>query len=214
MKTGLTSRYSGGTVLAIGAHPDDIELGVGGTIAWLKQQGTRVIMAVGCVPSDYEKRVAESQRAAEILGGELTILFNHGCSRIEDQKTYEVVRKIDDLILQYKPTALFSHGSADFHRDHQMIYDACHASQRLGWLDFFCYYPTSCRPVPVKFQPHAYIDVTQTMDKKMEALRAFPSQLAERGLDIEFIRDMAREQGRMAGMGYAEAVEVVRVRLN
>jgi len=212
MKT-LPSRYSGQTVLAIGAHPDDIELGVGGTIASLRRQGAHVVMAVGCIPSHYKKRKAEAKRAAEILGAELRILFDRTCCRIEDRKTYEVVRIIDELIEEYKPVAMFSHGSADFHKDHQMIYNACHASQRLGFMDFFCYYPTSCRPAPVRFSAQAYVNVTDTIDVKMQSIRAHVSQFAGRDMPIDFIQDVARENGRLSGLPYAEALEVVRFAL-
>jgi LmbE family N-acetylglucosaminyl deacetylase len=213
MSATMTNRYSGKTVLVIGAHPDDIEIGIGGTVAQLKKSGAHVVMAVGCIPNQYEKRVAEAQRAADILGGELRFLFNHGCSRIEDVKTYEIVKKIDDLVMELKPAALISHGSADFHKDHQVMYNACLASQRLQFLDFFCYYPTACRPVPVKFHPHAYVDISDTLETKMAALNAHNTQFLDRGLETDFIRDIAREQGRMAGVPYAEALEVVRMLL-
>jgi LmbE family N-acetylglucosaminyl deacetylase len=120
---------------------------------------------------------------------------------------------IDDLIHDLKPAALISHGSADFHRDHQILYNACLASQRLGFLDFFCYYPTACRPVPVKFHPQAYVDISDTLETKMAALDAHRSQFHDRCLDTTFIRDIAREQGRMAGVNAAEVLEVVRMRL-
>lgn len=166
MSQSISARYAGQNVLVIGAHPDDIEIGIGGTVARLIQAGAKVTMAVGCIPNQYEERVAEAQNAADILGGELRFMFNHGCSRIEDVKTYEIVSKIDELVKELKPAALISHGSADFHKDHQVIYNACLASQRLQFLDFFCYYPTACRPVPVKFHPQAYVDISDTLEKK------------------------------------------------
>jgi LmbE family N-acetylglucosaminyl deacetylase len=213
MSRSVSSRYSGQTVLVIGAHPDDIEIGIGGTVAQLKQDGARVVMAIGCIPTQYEKRMAESRRAADILGGELRFLYNHGCSRIEDVKMYDVVKKIDDLIVELNPAALLSHGSADFHKDHQVIYNACLASQRLKFLDFFCYYPTACRPVPVNFHPQAYVDISGTIDAKMGAINAHQTQFLDRELETEFIRDIAREQGRMAGVPFAEALQVVRMLL-
>ena len=56
----FTARYAGSTVLAIGAHPDDLELGLGGTLARLARGGARVVMAVVSIPADYATRRGEA----------------------------------------------------------------------------------------------------------------------------------------------------------
>ena len=61
--------------------------------------------------------------------------------------------------LRSAPAAMFSHGPSDFHNDHLILYNACLASQRLGFIDSFCYHPSSCRPVHVPFHPQVYVDV-------------------------------------------------------
>ncbi|HWM43722.1 MAG TPA: hypothetical protein VNP36_14905, partial [Burkholderiales bacterium] len=50
----LASRYGGRTVLAIGAHPDDLELAIGGTLARLARESSRVVMAVVSIPADFD----------------------------------------------------------------------------------------------------------------------------------------------------------------
>ena len=80
----FASRYIGRTVLAIGAHPDDIELGIGGTVAVLTRAGVKVVMCIVSVPADYDTRVAEARDSAAILGCELRVLMEGGCKRIED----------------------------------------------------------------------------------------------------------------------------------
>ena len=60
----LASRYAGQTVVAIGAHPDDLEIGIGGTLARLQRVGARVIMVVASIPKDFEIRLAEARRGA------------------------------------------------------------------------------------------------------------------------------------------------------
>ena len=64
----LAERYAGKTVLAVGAHADDVELAVGGTIARLRRGGARVVMVVVSLPGDYKQRMGEAKSAAEILG--------------------------------------------------------------------------------------------------------------------------------------------------
>jgi len=121
----LASRYTNRTVLAIGAHPDDLEIGIGGTLARLRRHGARVVMVVASIPKDYEVRRAEAKRGAEILDCELKILLDDGPRRTEDLKACELVGMLDDLIRDLEPAAMLTHSSADFHNDHLLIYNAC-----------------------------------------------------------------------------------------
>ena len=207
------ARYAGRTVLAVGAHPDDIELGIGGTIARMALAGARVVMAVVSVPTDYDKRRNEAQRAAEILGCELRFLMSDGCQRIEDLKSYQLVALLDGLVRELAPAALLTHNSTEFHRDHVAVYNACLATQRLGYFDFFSYHPTMCRPVPQPFHPRAYVDVTDTIDRKMQAIAVHESQFGGRGIDIDIFKEMAHITGRLIGVKYAEGLDVGRILL-
>jgi len=211
----LASRYAGRTVLAIGAHPDDLEIGVGGTLARLARAGARVVMAVVSIPNEFETRVAEAKGGAKILGAELRVLLNGGrCCRVEDLKTYELVTLLDGLVKELAPAAVLTHGSADFHRDHVLVHNAALATQRLQFFDLFCYYPTNCRPVQTGFQPRVYVNVSQTIDTKIEAIAAHVSQFSCRGLGVDVYRETARAQGRMIGAEYAEGLDVLRMILD
>ncbi len=208
----FVARYAGSTVLAIGAHPDDLELGVGGTLARLSHAGAHVVMAVVSVPGDYAVRVREARNAARILGCELRILLEDG-RRIDDVKPYELVGLFDAQVRELSPAAVFTHSAAEFHSDHVAVYNATVSTQRLRFFDFFAYQPTMCRPVPVPFHPRAYVDVSETIGAKIEAINAHASQFACRGLDTEMYREHARLQGRMAGVQYAEGLDVGRMLL-
>lgn len=207
------SRYAGATVLAVGAHPDDVEVGMGGTVAHLSQAGARVVIVALCVPSNLETRLAEAAHSASILGAESLVAFERECSRVEDHKSHELVGRLDALVKELAPAALFSHGRSDHHRDHQIAFEACRAAQRLRFMDFFSYYPAACRPSPTSFTPQAYVDVTDTLDDKLLAIQAHESQFRSRGLDVSFQRDLARYYGQLSGTAYAEAFELVHARL-
>ena len=207
----IVNRYAGRTVLAVGAHPDDLEIGIGGTLAKLQRNGAHVVMCVASIPKDFDVRLAEAKRGAEILGCELRLLMDGGPQRIEDIKTCELVGLLDEVIREYKPAALLTHSRSDFHNDHLLIYNACLPTQRLAYFDFFSYHPTNCRPVPIAFHPNAYVDVTDTIDAKMHAITAHGSQFGGRGLDTEMYREFAHVQGRMIGVPYAEGLDVQRM---
>ena len=213
MSDALPARYRGQTVVAIGAHPDDLEIGIGGTLARLRRTGSRVVMVVASIPKDFDVRMAEAKLGAEILGCELRVLLDDGPHRLEDIKTCELVGMIDDVVREYEPAAMLTHSSADFHNDHLLIYNACLPTQRLRYFDMFCYHPTNCRPVAVSFHPRAYVDVSDTIDAKMHAITAHASQFGGRGLDTEMYREFAHVQGRMIGVPYAEGLDVVRMLL-
>lgn len=209
----LASRYAGSTVLAVGAHADDVELAVGGTIAKMRRAGVRVVMVVVSLPGDYAARKREAERAAGILGCELRVLLPDGARRIEDLKSYELVAMIDREVKELRPAAMLTHGAAEIHRDHVLVHEACVSSQRLQPFDFFTYHPNFCRPVPVPFHPRAYVDITETMDTKMRAIEAHQSQFKCRGIGIEVYRDIARLNGRMVGVQYAEGLDISRMLL-
>jgi N-acetylglucosamine malate deacetylase 1 len=207
----FAARYAGATVLALGAHPDDIELGIGGTLAALSGAGARVVMAIVSVPADFQIRCAEARAAAAILGCELRLLMDGGCHRIEDFKNYQLVGMVDALVRELAPAALLTHGPGDFHRDHVAVYHAAFSSQRLAQFDFYSYLPTMCRPVPVPFQPRAYVDISRTIGRKIQAIAAHPSQFSSRGITFELYRDIARLNGRMCGVEYAEGLDINRM---
>jgi LmbE family N-acetylglucosaminyl deacetylase len=207
----FAARYAGRTVLAIGAHPDDIELGIGATVAVLSRAGARVVMAVCSVPGDYELRRNEALNAAAILGCELRILMDGGSRRIEDVKAYQLVGMIDDLVREVQPAAMLTHGSTDFHGDHVAVHHASVPAQRLHSFDFYCYLPTMVRPVPVPFQPRAYIDVSATIETKIAAIAAHQSQFGSRGISYDYYREIAHLNGRMCGVEYAEGLDIGRI---
>jgi LmbE family N-acetylglucosaminyl deacetylase len=209
----LLTQYAGATVLAVGAHPDDLELGIGGTLARLSRSGARVVMAVLSIPNNLRSRRLEARRAAEILGCEVRFLTPNRCSRVEDLKNHQLVGMIDGLVRELKPAAMFSHCLANLHTDHKLAYEACMASQRLSYFDIFCYSPTSCHSVNIAFSPQAYIDISDTIEAKMRAIRSHASQFEKRGLKTEHYREASNRTGRIVGVDYAEGLEVVRMKL-
>ncbi|HET7671803.1 MAG TPA: PIG-L deacetylase family protein [Burkholderiales bacterium] len=210
--TSLAERYAGRTVLAVGAHADDIELAVGGTMARLRRAGARVVMLVVSLPGEHKVRRREAQEAAKILGCELRVLMDDA-RRIEDMKSYELVARIDREVRELEPAAMLTHGASEFHRDHVLVHQACVSSQRLRYFDFFTYQPNFCRPVPIAFHPRVYVDITDSIDTKMRAIEAHESQFKCRGLGTEMYRDIARMNGRMVGVKYAEGLDVARMLL-
>lgn len=210
---GLLAKYKGRKALVIGAHPDDIELGAGGTVARLASEGAQVTMVVVCTPNHLESRNAEAKAAADILGAEIVFLFSDKEMRVEDVKSYELIDRIDKLVRAHDPSVVITHAASNFHHDHVLVHKACVAAQRLHFFDMLCFYPTSCHPVSTPFHPQAYIDITRTIEKKMAAINQHVTQFGCRGLTTDHYVSVAREYGRLAGVEYAEGLEVSRLNL-
>lgn len=206
-------QYAGRTVLAVGAHPDDLELGAGGTLARLALAGARVVMAVASVPNNLAARRQEARRAAAMLGAELRLLRPHRCCRVEDLKHHELVGLMDGLVRELQPAAMLTHCLANFHLDHRLVHEACMSSQRLRYFDIYCYSPTSSYNVNIAFNAHIYVDITQTIDLKMKAIQVHSSQFDKRDLKTEPYRRQCARAGETVGMDYAEGLEIVRMRV-
>jgi N-acetylglucosamine malate deacetylase 1 len=209
----MPSHYAGRTVLAVGAHPDDLELSVGGTLARLSQAGARVVMAIVSVPGDVARRRAEALEGARILGAEPRLVLDGALRRAEDVKHYELVALVDALVRELEPALVITSGSSAGQRDHLLVHSACLPAQRLRQFDFLSYDPGACGPVPAPFHPRAYVDITAAIELKMQAIAAHASRFETRDPALEQYRDMARLNGRMVGVPYAEGLEVIRLLL-
>lgn len=209
---GLLAKYRGRKVLVFGAHPDDIELGAGGTVARLSG-ASDVTMVVVCTPNNLKLRNGEAKLAAAILGAKIEFLFPEQEMRVEDIKSYQLISRIDKLVRLYDPAVVLTHAASNFHHDHVLVHKACVAAQRLHFFDMLCFYPTSCHPVTTPFHPQAYIDITSTIERKMSAINQHVTQFGCRGLTTDHYVAVAREYGRLAGVEYAEGLEVSRLNL-
>ena len=201
-------------VLALGAHPDDLEMGCGGTLAVLASAGIRVIMAVVSIPSKLELRKEESLRAAEILGCEVRFLVPDRLTRVEDLKSYQLIGMIDELVLELSPTAVFSHCQSNSHLDHKLVYDASLASQRVKYFDHYCYSPTSCRPMNIPFSATGFVDISDTFDIKMNSIQAHASQFEQRALNYNHVQELNQHNGLLIGVKYAEGFQIERTKID
>lgn len=198
------------TILGIGAHPDDLELGCGGTLAALAEAGFRTVMATVSIPSNLERRKEEGRLAAEILGCEVRFLVPDRACRVEDLKTHQLVGMIDDLIKELSPAAVFSHSDPNCHHDHVLVHKAAMASQRLGQFSHFCFAPISVRPVNISFIPTTFFDISNQIDRKMRSIGVHHSQFGERSLSSSHVHEIARHNGSLCGVQYAEGFQVAR----
>jgi LmbE family N-acetylglucosaminyl deacetylase len=204
------------TVLAIGAHHDDIEIGCGGTLARLARDGHDVHVYIttrsgytnprGEVVRSSGDAEAEATAAAAILGIHLhTDTFETLHLQFNESLNTAVRGKIEAV----KPDTIFTHSARDVHNDHWAVAQATmHASRHVPRVAM---YRSNWYQTHEPFHPTLYFDISSTLDVKFEALRAYQTEFARAGAKwVEYFTNLARNDGIGIGVQYAEAFQVVR----
>ncbi|NLG38078.1 MAG: hypothetical protein GX549_08660 [Clostridiales bacterium] len=214
-------------ILAIGCHPDDVEIGCGGTLRKYADRGDRVFLChvangdmghTQIMPPELRLiRGEEARRGGAILGAQV-ISLDIGDLRVKefyDRKIEELVKVIRDT----KPDVIITHSPTDYMVDHvsvgQMSVDASFSatvphyapgSPAHGVFPVIYYMDNLAG---VNFLPTEYVDITDTIEAKIAALECHESQIKwmreHDHIDFsEFVRVTARFRGIQSSVGYAE----------
>ena len=197
-------------VLAFGAHPDDIEVGAGGLLARLAEQGAHVVAAVISMPTLFAERTEEAVAGAAVLGIQLTIMNPKARGRVEDLPMHQLVAQMDMLVGDVRPDIVITHSAQDLHWDHSLVNRATVSALRRWPCNVLAYLSSYEMNVQQRYVGQCFADISGTIDRKVQAIAAHKSQLSK--MDLESTRDLARAMGRLAGVEYAEAYEVLRLR--
>lgn len=196
-------------VLVFGAHPDDLEIGMGGTIAKHVAVGDEVIMVVGTVPSQAERRKEEARVGAKILGGDLRFLE---IESDEFEYNRRLVGQIDALLKEIDPELIYTHWDQDSHQDHNNLSRGVMSATRKNRCSVLMYEQTIPGGiVPGGFKAQSFVDVSAYIDQKIESIRAHESQHELNGdLWLQGVRGRASYRGFQINVAYAEAFEVIK----
>jgi LmbE family N-acetylglucosaminyl deacetylase len=198
-------------VVAVGAHPDDVELGAGGFLARLARRGARAVIAVASIPSRSEERLLEARRAAEVIGAELVLVGGPDPARVEDMPMHRLVARLDELLGAERPELVLTHSARDIHWDHQLVHRATVAALRRTPCDALAFVSGPETGAAALFGGTFFADIGETLEVKLAALGAHATQGARGSFDLDACRDFARALGRIAGVRHAEAFEVLRM---
>lgn len=194
-------------VLAVGAHPDDVEIGCGGILLRHRARGDEVSVLTltgGEHGGTVSERVHEAHCAAEILGARL---FLGSLQDTAISEGLETIALIEQTIREVRPTVIYTHTLQDGHQDHRSVCRATVVASR-GIPSVYCYQAPS---TGIEFRPTKFLEVGEFMDKKVAAIRAYGSQTAKRPyLRESLLRATAEYWGRFAGYGMVEPLEVLR----
>ncbi len=199
-------------VVAICAHPDDIEFNCAGTLLKHKEQGDEVVMVtVSDGATENHKReiirskknaILEAKRAASVIGAKLYIL---DYKALDIPCNHKIIGELESIINKHHADTVYTHWHGHTNQDHRRVSMAALAAARcvervLTWEEGIPH--SSCTS---GFSPQLYVDITGQMDKKIEAVRAHESQVRKYGKDLmDAIAARARYRGYQIRVKYAE----------
>ncbi|WP_082694609.1 PIG-L deacetylase family protein [[Arthrobacter] sp. ATCC 21022] len=196
-------------VLAIGAHPDDLELACGATLAKLADAGHEVrtlVMSAGSQGGDSTVRTVEASSGSEFMGAAEVQVHDFKDTKLS-QQGQEMVQTIEAFIKDFNPDVVMTHSGHDYHQDHLAVHQATMRAARQH-SSILCFEsPSATR----QFNSSVFVDIAGYVDVKIHAVSMHRDQKGKPYMSPERIRSLAAFRGSQAKQNYAEGFEPVRL---
>ena len=183
-------------ILAIGAHPDDIEAGCAGTLIKYAENGHDIyllVMTDGGGGGDGKLRVSEQMKSGKIIGVKEIFWGGHKDTKImADQDT---IQKIEEVIKKVRPSFIFAHYFDDTHQDHRNLTAATISAARYTKNMLFYEGPTT-----QNFTPTIFVDIDSSLEKKIDCLKAHLSQIDKTNITGVSILNVVHSQANFRGV--------------
>lgn len=194
-------------VLAIGAHPDDVEIGCYGTMAKYLGEGALINIATLSSGGEGGNPKIRSEEANTAASMQSATLFLGNFVDTEIMSTAKTIKFLEEILDKVKPTHVYTHSFYDSHQDHRNVYLATLTACRQVPNIYSYFSPSST----VEFKPNLFININQYMEKKLECIQAFSSQITIRPyLQPDMIKATARYWGRFCNYQLAEPMEIIK----
>lgn len=195
-------------VLAVGAHPDDVEIGCGGALLDHRRRGDQIVILTlsrGAIGGDQLRRMAEAEAAASRVGARL-LLADLPDTRLDPG--VETIRLIEAVVKSVDPTVVYVHSKHDNHQDHRAVHTAVISASRQVPRVYAYQSPSATND----FSPTRFVPVDGVIAQKVEVLSLFESQNERAYLEPEMVIASARywARGLAPRARYAEPFEVIR----
>jgi LmbE family N-acetylglucosaminyl deacetylase len=183
-------------ILAIGAHPDDIEFGCGGTLSKYARQGHEVfllIMTDGAGGGNVAIRRGEQEESARILKATKVFWGEYPDTAIPLDRA--LIHRVEGIIQEVQPEFIFVHHGDDTHQDHRNLSTSTVTATRYTRNVLFYEGPTT-----QNFSPSVYVDIASALEEKIAALQAHDSQVCKTNIEGLSIVDIARSSAHFRGI--------------
>lgn len=198
-------------ILAIGAHPDDIELGCGGLLMKSARQGHDIYMYTvtrGEASGDPEERSSELKHSAKLIGVNTLWIDKFGDTQLCVGS--DLINRIELFVKRSQPDIIFTHSLRDTHHDHRAI--AASTVEAGRFVPNILSYEI---PLTKDFQPQIYYDISDVLNEKLRLIELFWSQQSKLYLKSHAIKGLAEYralQSRLnTSINYVEAFEIIKL---
>lgn len=217
-------------ILVVAPHPDDEVLGVGGTLLRRKAEGavtawlivTKISVEHGWNEKKVNQRAIEIIQVAALFGFDEVYQLDFPSTQLDSLPMSDLVASISNVFKAFAPDEVFVPHSADIHSDHRVVFNAVASCAK--WFR----YPSVKRVLAYEtlsetdfvlgkqgmFCPNLFINIGAFLDKKLQAMEIYSSELGEFPFprSREAIRALAVLRGTASGFAAAEAFELLRER--
>jgi LmbE family N-acetylglucosaminyl deacetylase len=211
----MPSESNSKNILVFGAHPDDLEIGMGGTVTKLSRLGFNVKLVIATLPNftqndKKEERRMEAVRSSKVMGCPEPDFLDLSPEQMTHSRT--LIGIMDKYIQDYKPAAVFTQWIGDSHQDHQALTKSVISGSR-DTTDLYMYETTIPGGITEQsFRSQLFVDITDYIEPKKSSLNCFESQQARCGpIWIDAIVGRAAYRGYQLNCKYAEAFEIIRI---
>jgi LmbE family N-acetylglucosaminyl deacetylase len=216
--------------IVVAAHPDDETLGAGGTLLRRKAEGNEtawlIVTGISTDQGWSQKRVNQRQdeieKVSKLLQFDQVYRLDFPAARLDEIPLRELIAGISAIFRQFEPSEIFVPHYSDIHSDHRVVFQAVASCSK--WFRYpsvqriLCYETLSETDFGLgeagNFRPNYFLDVSGYMEKKIEVLRVYSSEMS----DFPFprseaaVRAQASLRGAASGYVAAEAFELLRER--
>jgi LmbE family N-acetylglucosaminyl deacetylase len=183
-------------VLAIGAHPDDIEIGCGGTLLKYAQHGHEVfllVMTEGSGGGEGATRRVEQETAAAALQAARIYWGDYPDTALPLNRA--LIQRLEEIISEIRPSFIFVHYPDDTHQDHRHLATCTVTATRYSRNVLFYEGPTT-----QNFSPSVFVDIESQLSGKIASLEAHASQVTKTNIEGLNIVDIARSASHFRGI--------------
>lgn len=224
-------------ILFIGAHPDDVELGCGGTMHRLsKNNNIRVIFlaeGTSCrydnysdnaveIKKEIEARTSYAIKSLNTLGANSYKFYDLPCGRLNTQPLIKINKIIEEEINSFKPDCIYTHSNTDANKDHNVVFESTRIATRPGAKTFvkevYMYEVLSSTEWGFceSFTPNVFMELSSNnIENKIKAMNMYTTEIndwpyprSDKG-----IKTLAKYRGMQIGVKYAESFKLLRSKI-
>lgn len=210
-------------ILVIAAHPDDELLGCGGTIAKHALNGDEVYTLIVCEGESLRyqgQNIDQSvyiKKSGDILGVKKNFHLRFPDQRLDTFSLVDIITPIEKIVRELKPNIIYLQYGGDINRDHKIVFEASLVALRpieTYIEEIYAYYTVGSSDwgYPRLFNPDTWIDISSTMEVKLNAFAEYISELKEypHPRSLQSLKNLASTTGNQVFMEYAESFVTIR----